>query len=465
MDKSDWTSYGEVYNVIVSAVHNDYAGYEEAAERDMPQLGARASLYNSRYFHGDDSNFLYYTRQYLTALGDPNLSVRKVNPDPVRDWDVGFSVRAAQDALYVTECTSESRLSVGDRIIRIDGLTPYEYRSNRRRLLLYGLTPERELWDHYLKYSAELTVRHAGSDAEETVYPIHYPIPGTAARADAESTVLNSDAGNTDGRVTHAAAGCQTSVKTRQGQSEAAKSADSDTAEKNGILFYTEKPGICRIEMIHFQNPDAIFDCVNMHESEIASSDTLILDLRRCRGGDWEVMLPFLTFLISEPVTAADLFPDKGLYYKYSYGNRSRVPEMAEEDPSLKGYVWEENTALEDLQVQINPAPGPGHVLILTDLYTRDEAEQFVQLASPLPKVQVIGRSTMGNSDYRDLLTISFEDDLLFTYPIAKTKAAMEGHGILRYGLTPDIHVPWTPEECDRDVILEEAMKIAEKKE
>ncbi len=425
MEEVNWTSYGDIYDAIVAAVHSDYAGCDEVGRSDRPQLAARVMLYHSRYYHGDDRNFLFYVRQYLRSLGDLNLLIRKAAPDVLRDWTVGFSVRAARDTLYVTSCSEETRLSVGDQILRVDGLAPAEYREGLRRQILYGDIPERELWDYFLQYAVEYTVLKKGSDEPETFAPGHYPVPFTD-----EARFMDP---------------------------EAAGPEEPDT----GVSFFTEGPGVCRMKLTHFRDPEAVFQAVNAHEEEICAAKCWILDLRSCAGGSFDAVLPFLTFFIDAPMTAADLFPEKGLYVRYSHGNRGRIPEMAAEPAEKKGFIWEPHEYLQDLEVEITPAKGPEKILLLTDLYCRDEAERFAALASALPKVTLVGRPTLGTSDYQEKMTISFEDDLFFTYPLAKTKAAMEGNGILRKGVPVDEYIPWTPQECGRDVILEKALMMA----
>ena len=40
----------------------------------------------------------------------------------------------------------------------------------------------------------------------------------------------------------------------------------------------------------------------------------------------------------------------------------------------------------------------------------------------------------------------------------SKTEDAHEGCGLRGRGLAPDVHVPFTPEECARDLVLERAL-------
>ena len=43
---------------------------------------------------------------------------------------------------------------------------------------------------------------------------------------------------------------------------------------------------------------------------------------------------------------------------------------------------------------------------------------------------------------------------------MSKTKMAAEGHGMHGHGIAPDVYVPFTPEECTRDLVLERALAL-----
>lgn len=408
MNRTHWTSYGDVFNAIVSAIHNDYAAFDAKKDRDLPRLAVRVSLYNSRHFHGDDDKFLKYVRSYLCSLGDPSLILTKADPDPVRDWSPGFSVRAGENALYVTEIFGEERLKPGDRILTIDGLTPAEFRSGIRQPALYGNTPERELWDYYLQYAAELTAETENGSLSFT--PSHFPIPAPKTRISLE------------------------------------------TCAEHTLLFTLD----------HFEDPEAVSSQLQKQAEALAECRTLILDLRRCRGGYIDAVFPLLPWLIDRPVTISELFPEDGLFIRNSAANRKRLPDLLAKTEKTKDFVWIPYDFLAELEETILPADGPSQVFLLTDLYCRDEAEIFLQMTASLPKVHRIGRSTLGTADHQELVTLSFEDDLFFTYPAGRTKAAAEGKGIHPNGIPADITIPWTPEECTRDNILIQALYLAE---
>ena len=65
----------------------------------------------------------------------------------------------------------------------------------------------------------------------------------------------------------------------------------------------------------------------------------------------------------------------------------------------------------------------------------------------------------MGTLDYYDNIDLQVHKHMILSYPIRMTKAAYEGRGISEKGLPVDLYIPWTPEELERDVLLEEALK------
>ena len=171
MKQQHWTSYGEIFNLIVSTMTHDYAGYAERKDRNDPYVGAKVSLLHSRYYHGDDATFLREVRRYLGLFGDPGLELAKAGTDPLRDWESGFGVRATDECLYVTENWGDDRLSLGDRILKIGGKTLLEIREGKDRALLGALEPEREDWSYFLRYASSLEVEGKG-----VLKPLHLPV-------------------------------------------------------------------------------------------------------------------------------------------------------------------------------------------------------------------------------------------------------------------------------------------------
>jgi C-terminal processing protease CtpA/Prc len=73
----------------------------------------------------------------------------------------------------------------------------------------------------------------------------------------------------------------------------------------------------------------------------------------------------------------------------------------------------------------------------------------------------VAGRATRGSLDNTCLRVLKLDDDFTLVFPTAKYRWAAEGDGTLGRGVTPDVHLPWTPEQLVRDVDLDAACALA----
>ena len=429
MKKEEWTSYGEVYNAIVAAVIHGYAGARESKPYQDPHAASKVSLFHSRHFHGDDGEFLRLVRWYLGVLGDPNLSLDKAGEDPLRDWQPGFSVRAGENCLYVTECREETRLSPGSRILRVGGQPLSYFRKGMQKRMLYGDTPERENWSYFLRYADSLDVGEKGGVVR--IKPGHFPVK-----------------------------------------------QPSPVIEWRRL---SETRGYLRLDS--FQEGEKIKALAAEHDGELRECRELILDLRKCRGGDLDNLLPILPFMGREPLTVQELYGEQAFYLNCSRRNMVRMAaetelfaeqcgdsdlkemflQEAERLRSLagKGFCRETTEFPESFSEKIPSAGenGDRELLLLTDTETCREAELLVKSRKGKPGCFVVGRATLGDTDYRERITISFENDLFFTYPAGKSLDAMEGRGILGKGIEPDLYVPWTPEEIREDLVLRAACR------
>ncbi len=424
--RQSWTSYGEMFNAIVAAVSHDYAGAEACASRNVPYVGAKLSLLTSRPFHGDDAVFLRDTRRYLGMLGDPGLSVAKAGVDPLRDWSVGFRVRAAEDCLHVVEARAESGLRAGDRIVALGGAPVAAYREGARRDMLYGGEPERELWDFFLTYADAYEVERGGERLR--VRPSHLSVTPHAPR--------------------------------------------------NAFRPLNDGAFLARLESL--ADAEGIARALEAHAGELSRARLLVLDLRDCRGGAYDGIVPLVPYLADRPMTPAAFMGELGLYMRYSHQNCERLAQslereaaLAADDPAASeacrdeaarvrslsgsGLVWEDAEVPEAWLEEVAPA-GPERVAVLSDLGCRAEGECLLAMAAGQSRVTTVGRASLGDSDYQEPLTVSFEDDILFTYPVGMTRDAHDGRGVLGRGVPVRTHVPWTPEELTRDVVLETAL-------
>jgi C-terminal processing protease CtpA/Prc len=121
---------------------------------------------------------------------------------------------------------------------------------------------------------------------------------------------------------------------------------------------------------------------------------------------------------------------------------------------SMRGRGLVEET-VEPEDVPVHAAPEGQIVALLTDVTTSDAAERLALMAKKARRVVQVGRATRGSLDYSNPVAIAFDNRFVFTYPMTKTVAAAEGHGMRGRGVEPDVAIPFTPEECVRDVLME----------
>lgn len=438
-------SYGQMFNTIVSTVSHDWAaaGDPAFAERNVPYVGAKLDLINSRSFHGDDATFLRFARYYLRLLGDPNFALVKMGGDTRHDWLTGFETRAAEDTLYVTESWGDDRLRAGDRIVAIDGEPLTNFRSDLRRNALYGDVPEREDWSHFLRYAGTLEVEYAAGGARSALRPLR--LPAQAPRPARPSCAFDM------------------------------LEAPDGTA--------------ARLSLGELDDPSELESLLAAHHDEIVAAERLVLDLRRCAGTPLDAAVALMPYLLDAPTTPAEFLGDQGLYVRYSHRNVQRMVAALETmrdggyevdlgdgaegfDPaaldgeiaSLRaldgaGVVWEDALIPEEWTLPVEPAAGPARVAVLSDVGCRSEGELLLAMAATQRKVVTVGRASLGNSDHQQLLGVNFDDDVFFAYPIGRTRAAAEGRGVLGRGVPVQVHVPWTPEELVRDLVLERALE------
>ena len=429
---SHLTSYSDMFDQIESIVSHDYAGCDGNAAL-LPDVRPRVSKLGSRATHRRDSEFLRLVRYYLACTGDPNLRIIKLGSNSRHDWNVGFSARAAQDCLFVDEVWDDDRLCKGDRILAIDGQPINVYRNDERRRALLGVTPEREDWGFFLHYAKTLEIERAATGARLDIKPNHNALDARAL------------------------------------------------AEMEPVLYCEPKDDetvYMRIDSL--EDADAVAGVVFENEGLLRRADKLVLDLRHCKGGSFEGVEPLLPFLIDTPQSFADFMGDMGLFCLYSKGNCDRMVASVEEQSRLEGwseeeeraevdrieelaetgFVWEPALLPDEWLVPVEPDEGPRRVVVLCDDGCAGEAETLLQALQRQEKATIVGRSSRGASDFQQLFTVNFDDDMLFIYPMAQTPQAHDGRGINGRGVDADVYVPWTEAELEEDVILREALEL-----
>lgn len=417
-----------IFAVMVDSIGENYAGIGFKRRYFTPSEYRTYILSHYRYNTLSFQMLARSLHQFAADMHDRHLVFRCEDWIDYRNTDPRFRVRAQADCLWVTEAAPGTGLVPGDRILELQRMTPERIRKYMRRNSFYSREPERELWGGYLRMAARAEVEHADGSretvelrqfpAEEREYPVEFRMLG-------------------------------------------------------------EKLAYLKLERMDRAATEALLAA---HESEIAGSEKLILDLRRCVGGDEDAGLPLLPYLAEREMSLAELVNDEGSYVNCTKTNcelRYRVLsdfESTLSDPEEKALLREERQfylsnygrglvyrpPLPLGDETIRPAESaPEKVVLLTDTFCEDEGESFAAMAQRCGgRVVTLGRPTMGTLDYFDPITVQLNEHMSISYPIAMTKAAYEGRGLAEKGLPVDEYIPWTPAEIGEDLLLKRAMEI-----
>ena len=419
--------YDAIFRDVAGNVLHDYAGYDEKKARHDSLFFSSSCQKAQRRGHLNDLVFLQLMNQYLATMQDRNLQFR-LSGGGYQAGTRGFHVRSYEGRLYVTDVWQETGLFPGDQIITLGGVPPALYKKRLPRNILGADLEERELWDPILKMSGPCLVKHRdGTDETQKLnrYPLSKKLPRLGGRLIGRNTLY--------------------------------------------------------LDLPHFTDAYALAKLLTSKEKTLKPCTKLILDLRHNIGGSEAFFVPLLDYIMEEPVLLKDLYEEKGLYTNYTENNCRRKIQMFENylpgaepparelaetiirelhEKSGRGMVWEPDEELAADETTVGGAGQFDRVVILSDTYCEYAGETFIQLCRRSQKTTVLGRPTMGNIDYCNPVSILYGGRFTFQYPMSKTKAAVEGRGVSGQGVPVDLYVPWTPQECEKDVLLEKAIEL-----
>lgn len=405
------TNYQKMFKEIVTILRRDYAGRDIMGDRFSPRYYTQAigQAWNDSKL--DDLLFLRYINQMLACIGDRRLSLDLRPSEDYTPSSPGFYTRRYGDDLFVTAVTGESRLSVGDRIVSVNGGSPAKHKGIIQKDFFRGSVPEREDWNGLLKMADYIDVIH-GDGSEERIFLQKFPpVPP-------ELTPLFS-------------------------------------LPEDGVAYMRPGPFVPGADTAAF---------VASHEKELKTCRAMILDLRNARGNDEEEILPLLPWLCREERILAALM-DEPISVNYTRLNcilkaagLQDIPEAADFVQELvaktdSGFV-EEVFSEEENPVQ---ALAPEKVIVLTDTWCRDAGETLVR-AARRAGATILGRPTLGTLSTLGEVRYELNERFILTWPTAVSNEAIRGHILPGDGITPDEYIPWTPDECSRDLLLETAL-------
>ncbi len=417
----------ELYRGIVGAVHHDYVGFERKRRYFMPNESRTYVLTNYRYGTLTMQMLARSLERFAEDMHDRNLRFYCDDWIDYKNLAVKYEVRAYGEFLYVTKAAPETGLVPGDKIVTVQRKTPEATRQLLRGSAFYSSVQEREIWDSYLKMAPSLEVEHRDGTSEHMRLPL-WP------------------------------------------EEKVERQISFQTLEKNTAYLRAE-----------YFDSAAINRILEEHTGDIAHAQKLIIDLRRCAGGEEDALYGLLPYIVDKDKTMEEIYGDTGSFALCTENNCERrysVLSAFRETLTDKDEIeilneemtfWRDNYGKGLVFCPPEPVDGavtaaeqaPDKVLILTDTRCENEGERFVDICGRCGgKVSVIGRPTMGTLDTFDCITLALNDHMRLSYPIRETTAAHDGKGISEIGIQPDIYVPWTPDEIDTDVILRTAMSL-----
>lgn len=377
--------FDELFGEIVAILRRDYAGMSLVGDRFDPRY------YNTAIGQAWHDNkltellFLRYVNQMLACTGDRRLHLALRPSDAYQPWDPGFFTRRYGNSLYITAVRGESGVTVGDRIVSVNGGSPAEHRAAIQKNFFYADEPEREDWRGLLKMADFIDVEHADGTREQLPvrrHPLHGMSPCPAQHVFPEGVIL--DLRNVP-----------------------------DISEE---MLYSLLPLLCR-------------------------EDTPTAELI-----DPDIFVNYTRFNCLVKAAGLQDIP----------GTEDFIADLR--DKAGKGFLREN---IDDGVVI--PGRASGRAVVLTDTWTRDGAETLA-LAAKRAGALLLGRPTLGTIDLCGDVSYELDERYILTWPTAVTGAARRGEGILGRGVAPDVYIPWTPEECERDLLMEAAVKQLKKK-
>lgn len=417
--------YDHILRDILVTLREDYAGFDELWSDYEPRyyITVCGTAHHKNIM--DDLLFLRTVSQMLATTGDRNLRFALRAKEDYSPWIPGFFTRRYGDDLIVTQTRKEPRLEPGDVITRINSASPSTHRRRIQKNFFFSDVPEREIWHGLLKMADHVLVRHL-DDREEDISLKRYPSTKRICRPVLRdlgkgAVYLCPDLFDGSGMV-------------------------GEMAEENyGLLDRCSK---------------------------------LIIDLRSCDGYEESDYLPLLPYVFKGKHIVSEIIPPERLLTNFTERNCFRkyhpLQKMCEGnggDLKLKAYIedlksnagkgWIAETVdmWEDMGQEIE-GRAPEQVVLLTDTWCENAGEAFVEIAQRSDRVITIGRPTMGTLDYSDRIGVVLDEDFTLTYPISKRQAVADGKTLKGKGLPVNVYVPFTPDECGRDILLEKAIKL-----
>lgn len=404
-------TYTEIFQEIVSIMKEDSATCKDFGAGDYQVFQSKISDDMERM------EFLHVVKEYLATFGLEG----HLNFSDETLGSIGLSVMRHDDELYVTKANPDTGLVPGDRIIAVDSTSITAIAQKESRFLMEE-SVERQgiLWPDVLAFYQKVTVLHQDNTIED-VSIIH----------------------------------------------------DSKGENKAGYFFKEYQDNTIYLRLSDFVDLNAINQLYTDCKNALDNCNRLIIDVRGNGGGADSAFVPLLEYCFPEGKEITDYYkPEYPIEINYSMRNcKDRIqllkkmfgddlPEdmapmlnkmVADNTENMgKGFIESEDEFVDGIIGRADPEK----VFIITDERCASSGDAFVEVMSFSPKVTVVGRPTMGITDYSNCSVVRF-DDFGLIYPTSRDKRIDGGKGLAHKGVPVDKYIAWSPESIYKDVELD----------
>ncbi|MBB2482351.1 peptidase [Bacillus sp. APMAM] len=423
-------NYIEIFEEIVTIIHNDYSGCLDKKGWDSPDEYRREIIELENQKLLDPQKFVQIVSDYLLDCKDQHLFVKLSNSSSNKMMNVGFKVRRYEDLLYIYEVDRETRVHKGMAIKSLDNITIPELAAIHKRLLMEDKY-ERQRWEPILKKYKMCEI------------------------VDQNDQIIQMD------------------IRLYEPNNKEPEYSIKEINEDTLLMKITD-----------FLNVNAIDRLIKDWEDRLDSCTNLIIDVRVNGGGSDDSYFPLLNYIVDRSCSLVEFAgTDDTAIFNCTHRNFTNKIEplyeeleKAENEETrkfLQIYIdeWKRNIGKGFVELDFSElaqdiyfqAKGkPEKVIILSDYYCGSSGDQFVEVCKNSKKVTVIGRATMGVTDYSNLAIQTWNNQIELWYPTSRVSKIDNGMGLTGVGVLPDIYIPWTPEHIFEDIDLKKALSLCE---
>ncbi|MCD8789132.1 hypothetical protein K1Y15_08045 [Mammaliicoccus sciuri] len=390
------------FNIIENQLINEYAGYFDKKEL-ITQFPSKLSNIN-------EEEFYFYMTKYLNKFHDPHLKLVDFN-----GLYPNIRVQLYNDQLYVID-SRNPQIPTGTVIYNL-GSYSIDYILENDHDLLKSSNPERMEWSDVLK-----KYKYIVSDSKEI-------------------SILQKD--------------------------------KPDFFEQSYII--ENKSTYIYIKFTDFIDHLKISNLIDKHKNLLLNAKQIIIDVRGNRGGSDLAYLKLLPYLTSESITITD---DTPYYHRFtkSYCDERihTISELIKQMPDsddLDEYksilnLYKDNYDKGFVNINNNPESDTikgiqekcPDVKVLADFECGSSGDNFVKFAHEFKNIEIIGRPTKGMNDYSNIMFIDINGKYKLSVPHSKDGNVDLGKSMGKTGIPVDHYISWTPEELEKDIILEIAI-------